>query len=83
MSGAEFRVSAGKIASITMKPADSNPYFHRIIESDLYKFFGRQFSFALLDEMKACMDLYQKNEHSGSAAMKKEASWRFMNFWNN
>ncbi|MCE1206887.1 MAG: lipoate--protein ligase family protein [Spirochaetia bacterium] len=60
MSGAEFRVSAGKIASITMKPADSNPYFHRIIESDLYKFFGRQFSFALLDEMKACMDLYQK-----------------------
>jgi len=60
MSSAEFRVSAGKIAAITMKQADSNPYFHRIIESELYKFFGRQFSFALLDEMKACMDLYQK-----------------------
>lgn len=60
MNAAEFRVSAGKIAAITMRQADSNPYFHRIIESELYKFFGRQFSFGLLDEMKACMDLYQK-----------------------
>lgn len=60
MGSAEFRVSAGKIATITMKQVDSNPYFHRIIESELYKFFGRQFSFVLLDEMKSCIELSQK-----------------------
>lgn len=59
MSSAEFHVTAGKLAAIRMKQGDENPYFKRVIESELYNFFGRQFSFNLLNELKACLELSQ------------------------